>query len=702
MPQIDYSKLAEQARKAPPDYAELARQARTSGGASGSWKRTPEQLPTALRVPMQAAKSVLGGVAQIGQGARNVLGMPLDMLKTAYGAFTADPQTLAPEEIPSYTTAGPGGLALHRLLIQPQLDQAKQAAEAPTKSEAFGHGLAAVMPFAGPFAAHLGETVGEGRPLEAAGEVLTAGLLPKLAGEAKTYIQNRPVRLGRTTLDPATGKPIAAKPPIEIPHGLPSPEIPPGQLPEYSVQTNKIAKGLGLADDVEGNVRRNAIAEVYPDLKYAQQNAEGVRGPVNTPAKFRAVLDWSNNRIWNTILEPEIRQSGKMQNLATLSKDVQAQLPEHVKAFYNEMVQNKLDPIQKIIDQYKKPGEAIPQLDPMMIHGLVKAIRNELDLATTPMEQGIQRQLPKGEILFELNKVLRDKLYDHVQTTRKVDIRTAARKYGMTAGIKGEAANLSTPKGFFETLFSSYTFPTPRAIAARIGETAGKQLISDMKELKRGFDIKMTPAEEALVTRPSLPKLPYRSSIAGQTQVPGRGPSIERGPEPDMIAPEPQPGPTAIIRPYGGGPTPKGEAYWPERTPLLGRQSAFGENALPDKPMPPTGSKTGEFTFYPGKSGKKTEIVIDPETGKPIQVRRDYRAQKQLFSEPMTAPPRWKPTEHVTSTLLDLQQMRTELVNYLQRGTPTAAARKEYIADVRSLQAEIKRRQAARKAGQQQ
>src|SRR3990167_6851930 len=285
MPQIDYSKLAEQARKAPPDYAELARQARTSGGASGSWKRTPEQLPTALRVPMQAAKSVLGGVAQIGQGARNVLGMPLDMLKTAYGAFTADPQTLAPEEIPSYTTAGPGGLALHRLLIQPQLDQAKQAAEAPTKSEAFGHGLAAVMPFAGPFAAHLGETVGEGRPLEAAGEVLTAGMLPKVAGEAKTYVQQRPIRKGYTTLDPVTLKPVLPEPPILVEHGLPAPEIPKGKIATYKLPTTEIADGLGLLDDVEGTVLKNAIAEIYPDLKYAQSHAEGVRGAVNTPSK---------------------------------------------------------------------------------------------------------------------------------------------------------------------------------------------------------------------------------------------------------------------------------------------------------------------------------------------------------------------------------------------------------------------------------
>lgn len=533
--------------------------------------------------------------------------------------------------------------------------------------------------------------------LEAAGAAGTnlGGLLlgeggGKLMSKVSKYTREAPIRKGYTTLDPATLKPVPPEPPILVKHGLPAPEIPKGKLPTYKLQTSKIADGLGLLDDVEGTQMKNAIAEVYPDLKYAQANAEGVRGPVNTPAKLRAVLDWNGERLWNTILEPELKQSGKMRNLATLSEDVQAQLPEHVKQFYGEMVQAKLDPIQKVIDRYKKPGEAIPQVDPMMIHGLVKAIRNELDLAATPMEQGIQRQLPKGEILFELNKVLRDKLYEHVETTRGVDLRPVARKYGMNATIKGEAADLTTPKGFFETLFSSYTFPTPRAVAARIGETAGKQLISRMKSLKKGFDFKMTPEEELLVTRPNMPKSRPRASIAGPPQQ--LGPTYNYGIEEGPLAPEPAPGPTARFINWSGR-TPSGENVWPAPT-KPGVQQSIAENALPDSSGQP--GKPGEF--FPGKQGKQWET--DPKTGEPI--RRDYRKQEQLFSIKQTPPPRWKPTEHVTSTLQDLQAMKSEIVDYLANGNPSATARRDYIADVRALQSEITRRQQARKAGPQQ
>lgn len=543
----------------------------------------------------------------------------------------------------------------------------------------------------------------EQEQLETAGQAGMHGLTMATGGplafqvgsKVAKFIREAPVRKGYTTLDPVTLKPIPPEPPILVKHGLPAPEIPKGKIATYELPTQQIAEGLGLLDDVEGTVLKNAIAEIYPDLKYAQAHAEGVRGPVNTPAKARAVVDYNGERYWD-IIEPEISQSGPMQNLATLSDDVQAQLPEHVKVFYGEMVKAKLDPIQAVIDRYKKPGEAIPQVDPMLMHGLAKTIRTELDLATTAMEQALQRAVPKGEILFELNKVLREKLYDHVQMTRGRDIRPVARKYGMNAMVKGEAADLTTPKGFFESLFSSYTFPTRRAIAARIGETAGKQMANRLKSLHRGFKHALTAEEEALVTRPSLPhKPPPRATIAGSPEKPG--PTYDYGIEEGPLAPEPPPGPTAVIRPYGGGPTPKGEVYWPEKTAPLERQSAFGERASPESSGKP--GKPGEF--FPGKQGIRQEVIgTDPVTGKPIKQVRNYRKQQQLFSLYQTPPPRWKPTERLTSTLKDLTDMRNEIVRYLARSGVKGAARQEYIADVKAIQAEITRRLAARKAGQ--
>jgi len=537
----------------------------------------------------------------------------------------------------------------------------------------------------------LGAARGAGTNL---GGVLAGAGVGRVASKVSKYVREAPVRKGYTTLDPETLRPVLPDPPILVKHGLPAPEISKGRIAEYELPTREIADGLGLLDDAEGTVLKNAIAEIYPDLKYTQEQT--IRGPIDGVAKARALVDKNGERYW-AIMEPEIRQSGPMQNLANLSDDVRAELPEHIKVFYDELVESKLNPIQRILDRYKRPGEAIPQVDPMMFHGLAKAIRTELDLAPTPMQQALERQTPRGELLFTLNKVLRDKLYDHVQMTRGTDIRPIARKYGMNAMVKGEAADLTTPKGFFETLFSSYTFPTPRAIAARVGETAGKQMMNRLKSMNKGFSHKMTPAEEALVTRPSLPKLPPTSSIAGQTNLPRRGPSIERGPEPGMIAPEPPPGPTARFINWTGQ-TPKGENVWPAPT-KPGTQQAFGEGALPESSGKP--GKPGEF--FPGKQGIRHEVVgVDPKTGRPIKEVRDYRNQQQLFSIRQTPPPRWKPTERLTSTLKDLTDMRNEIVSYLAKSDVKGVARQEYIADVKAIQAEITRRQAARKAGQQQ
>ena len=345
------------------------------------------------------------------------------------------------------------------------------------------------------------------------------------------------------------------------------------------------------------------------------------------------------------------------------------------------MVKAKLDPIQRVSGRYKKPGEAIPQVDPMLMHGLAKAIRTELDLAATPMEQALQRAAPKGEILFELNKVLREKLYDHVQTTRKVDLRPVARKYGMNATIKGEAADLTTPKGFFEHLFSSYTFPTLRAVAARIGETAGKQMMNRLKSLKKGFDYSMTPAEEALVTRPASVKPQPQAFIAGAPEKPG--PFYNYGIEEGPPAPEPSVGP---IHPWTGGVSP-----YPPPT-LAGQTQKFGQSSTPQWTGQP--GKPGEF--FPGKRGL---IAEGPEGAKQV---RDYRQQQQLFSIQQTPPPRWQPTLRETSTLKDLIDMRNEIVSYLARSNPQGKARAEYINDVKAIQVEITRRQQARRAGPKQ
>lgn len=76
-----------------------------------------------------------------------------------------------------------GALTLKRMLVDPQVDQGKEAMD-PTKSvpERVGHGLAAVLPAVGPWAAQVGEQVGK-----QAGSGDYAGAAGTLAGNAALY-----------------------------------------------------------------------------------------------------------------------------------------------------------------------------------------------------------------------------------------------------------------------------------------------------------------------------------------------------------------------------------------------------------------------------------------------------------------------------------------------------------------------------------
>lgn len=125
----------------------------------------------------RAGKSLVGGAVE---GVKALAGMPGQI----YHAFSDAPQS--DEEKGQLAMEGPGGLAVRRLLLNPQVNEynkAKQAAEQGNTSESMGHSIAAGVPVIGPLAAHLGE-VGGKDPARALGEGLTYLAAPKVAGAA--------------------------------------------------------------------------------------------------------------------------------------------------------------------------------------------------------------------------------------------------------------------------------------------------------------------------------------------------------------------------------------------------------------------------------------------------------------------------------------------------------------------------------------
>lgn len=146
-----------------------------AGGATGEWS------PDYSRTP------ILGPLARFGKSAVDT---GTGMITGIYHSLTDEPQT--PEEFAVYAAGAPTGLgrvalALHRNLTAPQIEEAHKAADKNlSTTERIGHGLAATVPFVGPMAADIGETLGtEGLP-EAAGKAAAYSLAPKVLEKIST------------------------------------------------------------------------------------------------------------------------------------------------------------------------------------------------------------------------------------------------------------------------------------------------------------------------------------------------------------------------------------------------------------------------------------------------------------------------------------------------------------------------------------
>lgn len=152
---------------------ELAGRFGLSPGASGSWQPTMESFT--------ADHPIASFLPRVGQGA-------VDAAKGAVSSIyhaLVDPST--PEE--AGLEGHPVPRMLKRLLIDPQIAEARKAIDLHNAAglggspEAFGHGLASMVPVLGPIAAHFGERMASGEVPEAIGEFAFALAAPDLTNE---------------------------------------------------------------------------------------------------------------------------------------------------------------------------------------------------------------------------------------------------------------------------------------------------------------------------------------------------------------------------------------------------------------------------------------------------------------------------------------------------------------------------------------
>lgn len=165
---------------------------RKSHGASGSW--------TEMGPGEKAARAVLGPPARFGKAVVDtgsaILHSPVDIYNAATTVNTPEEQALA-----KYT--GPGGLVLHKLLIQPTEEHAKawvdslyeQAKHYDDPQVFLDSALKAVatIPIVGPMVESVANRARSGDVAGALGEGATYAVAPKLIGETAGYVKGHPI-----------------------------------------------------------------------------------------------------------------------------------------------------------------------------------------------------------------------------------------------------------------------------------------------------------------------------------------------------------------------------------------------------------------------------------------------------------------------------------------------------------------------------
>lgn len=156
------------------------------------YKQIPGAAAIGIRGPVKAVGQFATGVKDAAVG---IASTPIGIVKASMGA----PQT--PGEALAHATGGSMGLAAHRLLIEPTVENAKKAWESMhnihSNSDRVTAAIDAIraIPIAGPQAAEMLERVRKGDTLGAVGEAATFAALP-LGEDAAASVGSIPKALG--------------------------------------------------------------------------------------------------------------------------------------------------------------------------------------------------------------------------------------------------------------------------------------------------------------------------------------------------------------------------------------------------------------------------------------------------------------------------------------------------------------------------
>lgn len=334
------------------------------------------------------------------------------------------------------------------------------------------------------------------------GGVLLGAGTAKAGARVNRYIQEAPVRKGYTTINPETLKPELPVPPVPVEMGKRIPKDgAPGTLYKVHDAAHEAARALGGDASLEAlQDLSSTFSRAFPDLIDAVRQNPYLRGPIINAERLGKTAEYARSRVWSKAFEPALKEAGPIELDAIAPKMI-----ERIPETYKLLEPAKAEALAKVYRD-KFSGKAT---DSASFHKVVKEARNEISsvLGKNPFEKQAMLGTPEGQIAEAHYEVLRDHLYDHVKQRTGTDLRPTGDAYGALSQLEQEALGMPGPRGLLEEIFSSYTFPTPRAVAARVGERIGKHMLSNPKKLASAFaryakEFASNPAEQAKVTQP--------------------------------------------------------------------------------------------------------------------------------------------------------------------------------------------------------
>ena len=477
----------------------------------------------------------------------------------------------------------------------------------------------------------------EERMREAAGVAPFAALTAATGGPAvlqagrgvARYVRNAPVRKGYTQLG-GLGNPLKPEPQPVPKVGVHADRVPLGATPKYEPEVRGLSKALQVERlGEEAAKMEDAINAALPNIKHAQQNNPFQMRPFKSLKEFGNTLKWGRTRIWEQSINPLF--TGKMETAPIKQRFINNVNPV-IKQFFPEAV----DPI---IKKFGDIFDAYPEMSTAAIEELAATLRAQLDIPKGPFAMFDEMAGSKTATMKALEDAVRDSLYEHVNLTHNTDIRPAMRAYGDLSGIERLVRDVPEPTSFIEKALSTYTFPTKRAIAARLGEQSARQLMGTMWRLNRALGkYKLDPSLVTPIAEPRFPMMydlpSMKPTVAEQLTAAAKSGRADKPlpSSPPIKPPEFSKVPDALPRDPITGELLIPESWNYERLhkdiekarvrppeTLTGTQASIAENVLPESSGQP--GKPGEF--FPGKQGVHREVIgTNPVTGKPIKQPR--------------------------------------------------------------------------------